>query len=563
MKKLYLIVFLFINIISKAQIPGWEWARGSGAVAPGAQSICTDASGNAYVVGSFTGPSISFGTHTLINNSLAGGSNIFIVKYDSSANVQWAISAGGTSSDAAQNISIDAAGDIYVSGYYSSQIFVLGTDTFINGLPGASNNFFLAKFDSHGDFYWSTNKGLSTTGTSQRISADASGNTFATGSFSTAYATWGNDTLHNPHGNTGNPCIYVAKYNLTGNVEWLRAVPGIATGGVDYGQSVGTDVFGNVYLTGYFVSDTIRFAHDTLTGSGFVLLKYNKYGTPVWAKKATGSGFTGENGQGISTDANGNIYVTGQFPGATMVFGNSTLLNVYSGSGGNEIYLVKYDTSGNVLWAQGAGSSGINASNRVSTDAAGNACVTGNFSSSSITFGNNTLSSTGGYPGGVFVVKYDASGNVVWAKSASGEGVGNSTGLSADGFDDVYISGYYTGAKFTFGATEVIASGGNTNFFIAKLGTHNIATGIVEAYNAATTVNVYPNPSSGKFNFAGIYPGSTIQIYNVLGEMVYSFIAASDKCVVRLNTEAKGVYFYRITGEGIASTVQQGKIILE
>src|SRR5690606_8330373 len=119
-------------------------------------------------------------------------------------------------------------------------------------------------------------------------------------------------------------------------------------------------------------------------------------------------GIYGDGGYGISTDANGNVLVTGFFGSPSITFGSTTLTNA-SSTGKDELFIVKYDPNGNVLWAKSAG--GINGDwgNSISTDANGNVLLTGYFSSSSITFGSTTLTNAGSYD--IFIAKYDSSGN--------------------------------------------------------------------------------------------------------------------------------------------------------
>ena len=87
----------------------------------------------------------------------------------------------------------------------------------------------------------------------------------------------------------------------------------------------------------------------------------------LWTKAAVGSNV--DEGKAVSTDPSGNIYVTGLFYGPSITFGSYSLANV----GGQDIYVVKYDASGNVLWAKSAGGSKDDAGNSISTDAFGNA----------------------------------------------------------------------------------------------------------------------------------------------------------------------------------------------
>ena len=74
----------------------------------------------------------------------------------------------------------------------------------------------------------------------------------------------------------------------------------------------------------------------------------------------------------------------------------------------------------NWQWAKRAGGTLFDASNSVVTDASGNIYCAGYFESSTIAFGTTTLTNTNADTSDVFVAKYDASGTVLWAKSAGG-----------------------------------------------------------------------------------------------------------------------------------------------
>ncbi|MEK7263262.1 MAG: SBBP repeat-containing protein [Bacteroidota bacterium] len=136
-----------------------------------------------------------------------------------------------------------------------------------------------------------------------------------------------------------------------------------------------------------------------------------------WAKRARGGGY--DYGKGIATDENGNCYVTGYFNSSTITFGSVMLTNT-DNSGSSDMYLVKYDSSGNVLWANCAGGYSADYGNSIATDGNGNCYVTGYFWSPTITFGSVTLINANSFSD-MFVVKYDSNGNVVWAKRAGGK----------------------------------------------------------------------------------------------------------------------------------------------
>src|SRR5260221_409050 len=104
----------------------------------------------------------------------------------------------------------------------------------------------------------------------------------------------------------------------------------------------------------------------------------------LWAKSA--GGISHDRCNGICTDVSGNIYITGWF-GAPIVFGTTTLTS----TGSQDIFIAKYDASGNVIWAKSAGGIYSDQGISVSTDAGGNVFISGSFSSTSINFGTTIL----------------------------------------------------------------------------------------------------------------------------------------------------------------------------
>src|SRR4051812_3508112 len=88
---------------------------------------------------------------------------------------------------------------------------------------------------------------------------------------------------------------------------------------------------------------------------------------------------------GISTDANGNSYITGAFYSPTLKFGTTTLTRSGTSTSFADLFIAKYDPSGNVLWAKSIGGTGEEQGTGISLDANGNCYVSGFFNSASIT----------------------------------------------------------------------------------------------------------------------------------------------------------------------------------
>ena len=139
----------------------------------------------------------------------------------------------------------------------------------------------------------------------------------------------------------------------------------------------------------------------------FISLTANAQGWD-WAKRIGGNNI--DIGNSICTDANGNIYVTGLFKSDSIIFGNTTLTHL----GFDGIFIVKYDISGNILWAKGISGLGAIYSNSICSDSNSNVYITGQFTTNSITFDNITLTNNGSTQN-IFIVKYDSLGNVLWA----------------------------------------------------------------------------------------------------------------------------------------------------
>lgn len=257
--------------------------------------------------------------------------------------------------------------------------------------------------------------------------------------------------------------------------SWLWGKNGNGSGN-DKAYSVSADPNGNLFVTGSFSSQTITFGSITLTngnvgGGGdnnVFIVKYDLNGNVLWAKSAGGWGRA--SGVSVNSDAGGNLFVTGSFNGATITFGSITLVN----TGWADMFIVKYDPNGNVIWAKNAKGASLDGATSVSTDISGNVFVTGFFNSDTLTFGNYILTnkSTDNYGTNVFIAKYNANGNVMWAKSAGGTDNYEVSSVSTDSTGNIFLTGSFWGwgpqnSNFVFDSI-IIHSSGYWDGFIAK-----------------------------------------------------------------------------------------------
>ena len=311
------------------------------------------------------------------------------------------------------------------------------------------------------DFEWAKSAGGSSYDYGNSITTDAAGNVYATGAFQSSTIAFGAMTLTN----NGGADIFIVKYDPSGNIVWAKSAGGSSSDG---GYSITTDAAGNVYATGEFYSSTIAFGATTLTNnspngsSDIFIVKYDPNGNVVWAKSAGGSSSDG--GYLITTDAAGNVYATGYFSSSTIAFGATTLTN----NGYSDIFIVKYDPSGNIVWAKSAGGSSSDYGYSITTDAAGNVYATGNFGSPTIAFGATTLTNKTTTGTDIFIVKYDPSGNIVWAKSAGGSSSDGGYSITTDAAGNVYATGGFQSSTIAFGATT-LTNNGVGDIFITKI----------------------------------------------------------------------------------------------
>ena len=205
----------------------------------------------------------------------------------------------------------------------------------------------------------------------------------------------------------------------------------------------------------------------------FLLPNFDTYAQGwKWAKNAGGTG--AEFSAGTATDASGNIYTAGSFGSPTITFGGFTLTNANSLSNNGDVFLTKYDSSGNVLWARSAGGQNSEGTYGIATDAFGNVLITGYFNSPTITFDTFTLTNVNalGNTGDIYVVKYNSTGTVVWAKSYGGIFDDYGMSVTTDASGKVYLTGYFASDAIMIGTTTLTNASPGQNYadvLIAKL----------------------------------------------------------------------------------------------
>lgn len=346
------------------------------------------------------------------------------------------------------------------------------------------------------------------------IATDAAGNTYAVGYFYSTTIVLGTTTLHNIYGQ--GPYMYLAKYDSCGSLQWAKAAGG--NGGTNP-TGVVADASGNIYVTGYFTADTLAFGNLKMPNSGFhnaFLVKYNSSGVAQWAVQGTGDEVNEANA--IALDGSNNIYVTGIFASTSIMWGSHSASNGTDDGSTRDVFIAKFDNSGNNLWVKGSvsntGTTGDASAYGIAADAAGNAYVTGNFESTYIRFGTDSLINNGYYD--IFLVKYDANGNEVWLRVAGDSDDERAYAAAIDATGNVYITGHIGySSVVSFGTPTITNNSPSVQAFIAKYDASGnglwakCTQGDGNSYNTAYGISV---DGGGNPYIIGIYSSDSLHV---------------------------------------------------
>ncbi len=253
---------------------------------------------------------------------------------------------------------------------------------------------------------------------------------------------------------------------------WAQTFEWATIGGhyaYDYGYAITTDNAGNVYVAGKFEENGAVFSGAVLSCYGnhdIWVAKYSATGSLLWIRTAGGT--SGDYAWGIACD-NNYVYITGEIEGSneTIHFSNSSITLTATGS--NDIFVAKYDVSGNLIWARSVTGCCYEKGQAVTYDNSGNVYICGYYTDA-ITFGGSTTitpASTGFSD--IFIAKYDASGTFQWVRHAGGPGRDEAKSIKFDGAGNIYVTGFYSNNTTGFGSQTLTTYNGPWyDIFLAK-----------------------------------------------------------------------------------------------
>ncbi|MGB4845809.1 MAG: hypothetical protein WBP16_15195, partial [Ferruginibacter sp.] len=436
------------------------------------KSIITDAQGNVYATG-FYSTTVDFDPGPgIFNLTSVNAEDIFLTKYSTTGKLIWAKTIGDFRYQAGNFISLDQAGNIYITGiFFGSLDFDPGPG--ITTLTSTGNeDIFISKFDNNGNFIWAKSFGGPTNDFCNAIVLDNAGNIYMNGYFEgTADFDTGPGVFNMT--SKGSTDIFICKLNNAGNFLWAKQVGGVSS---DAAYSIGLDAQNNVYSTGFFW-ETVDFdpgpgdfiLTSPALGDGFIL-KLSPAGNFIKA------GQLGSDSRvrpiSLKIDNTDHIYIAGQFDGrADFDIGINTAI-LSSPIDDEDIFIAKYDLDFNIVWVKQIGGPSFQKVFSMDIDAAHNIYTTGHYNGS-VDFDPGPVSKvyTAVADPDIFVLKLTDAGELIWVAEATGTYYGSGYSLHVDSQNNIYVGGTFEGSiDFDNGPGEhKLTSAGESEIFIQKL----------------------------------------------------------------------------------------------
>jgi hypothetical protein len=411
-------------------------------------------------------------------------------------NYDWAISSSGKLVDEGTAVCLDASGNSYIAGSFTSRPFGIGEFSFMNTAKPPNQqtaDMFVAKLDQTGKVLWAIRSEGIGEEKARAISCDRTGHIVVAGLFKGQKATFGTVEITNPKRNSIS--IFMLKVNALGKINWVKneaqksIKPSV--------NSVSTGPDGEIYMTGHFSNRGTFGGYPYKSKNGnnpaAFVAKYLANGEIKWLHQIYGTSGGGQKSQQsgeaiFATNDSRFVYVAGWFSGHVR-FGEGKVLtsNNFRNKKGipyqRNFFVTKYHADdAREIWTTPIGVTQVNLSTSpvikgIVVDNEGSSFITGHFPGTLI-FGKDNLATTPSrssksYNFDIFLAKLDQNGKYLWHRNAGGneDDRSNAIALTEKG---VMITGSVS-RNVKFGNNVSLLSGRINSMFMAEYDTNGNA----------------------------------------------------------------------------------------
>jgi hypothetical protein len=591
MKRILLIaIFTLLGVNVKAQTFDWVRTTG-GANGESASKIATDAVGNIYTMGSYTGTLDINPSSGTLNVTAVGGTDIYIQKFDALGNFINGISIGGPGNDAPADILIDNNGFLTVSGTFQ-QFIDLDPSAATNGHAvynfGTSTDFFIVKYD---DLAYAFSRAIGGAGDDivNAMDVDANNNLVLTGIYRQTVDFNPNVSVTNSLTTTAGGEVYVLKLDENLDYVWVKSFATTDTNG-GVGTSIKVDSSDNIIVAGTFrglcdfdpsAGTTQNETAQTNFSAGFIV-KLSSIGNYLW--KATlnttnnnipsnvYSGTPETFLRDIAIDGNDNIITVGSFRGRVVDFDpTSGSVNIdsdiYIQFGSPNIYtyrntgfLWKLNPSGSYIWSGviRADNTSLPAADNnpfaVTLDSNNDFYISGYFRQIIDLNPSNSLqtwlTSSGNFD--VFIGKFNGTTNaLIWARRFGGANNVYVNDLKISNAKMLFAGNFAGTIDFdpNSGTESVTSQGGGDNYLLSLNETSLLSNELFED----EYISIYPNPVASILNLQTELSDFNYTIYSIEGKIVKQGKSNISETSVDVSNLNAGIYLVELESNGSKS----------
>jgi len=446
-----------------------------------------------------------------------GNGDCWIVKSNAFGIVQWEKTFGGTGYDYGYSIKQTNDGGYIATGYTESN----DGDVSVNHGGG---DCWVIKLDNSGTLVWEKTFGGTLNDNGQSICQTTDG----------GYVVAGNSDSNDGDvtSNHGLGDCWILKLDNAGAIQWQKAFGGSY---YDYAQEIKQTNDGGFIFCGGSYSIDGDITEQKGNGDCW-LVKTDNAGNIVWENSFGGSNY--DFLQSVEKTNDGGYILAG--------YSESTDGDVAGAHGGGDSWIVKVNALGNVQWEKAFGSNGNDYAYCIQKRVYGGYVIAGY---SELNNGN-VSGNHGSYD--CWILELDDLGAIEMQNSYGGTGVDIAYSIRETSAGNYLIAGYSDSND-----GDVNANHGTGDSWVIKLTLNSVG---LNENTSDQTITVAPNPSVGNFNFSGLEPESTLNIYDSEGKKIFETITENEIYELNFSDTAKGIYFYVINTKN--GKISSGKMIL-